>query len=133
VANADPSLVVRNRLNGSSSLVTDTNLFAGPIRPSPLAGVWCLATGGLAPEPFLGVDKDFRQKTVQVRVRSNPGDFAGGETLAVACFERLHKHIPSGWIDLLVREPWPTYIGQDANECHEWSLNVDCRIVESTA
>jgi len=130
---------VVTRLNGttwaSSTLATNTNLFRGQVRPVspgiPDECVFVLATGGPTNAPYLGTGKDYRDKAVQVRVRGAIDDFDGAETLALAVHARLHRHVPTGWVDFLVNEPQPIWIGFDDDRHPEFSLNIRARVSEA--
>jgi hypothetical protein len=132
-----PAAAVVTQLQGSSLGLTappasGANLFQGPVRPVkpghvPAQAVFCLGTGGPPPLIYGNLEgDDIRRSTVQVRVRSGQADFAGGEELARACLDALQRQKPAGFISFLVRESEPTYLAQDEQGCHEWSLNVEC-------
>lgn len=128
-AAAPDDAVVTKLAAAGLSLTSGANLFTGPVRPHhasnpPLASVFCLATGGPENRPYLGNAEDWREKTVQVRIRSAPRSFTVGRTLARNVLVALHRAAITGWTHCLVREAEPTYLGQDVNDCHEWSLNV---------
>lgn len=116
---------------------SSANLFMGPVRPAsgaqpgpnsiPTRAIFCLATGGPPPDPYLGSGLNLYESNVQVRIRSEQSDFAGGQTLARACIPVLQQAIPSGYISFLVQEAEPNLLGQDNQGAWEWSLNVRCR------
>jgi hypothetical protein len=113
-------------------LVPGTNIFRGPPRaPSagvPSKAVFCLGTGGYPPRPFVdGSGLCVRQPTVQITIRSDAEDFAGGEALARDVSNAVHMHPPAGYGDVLVRESEPTYLGQDEAGRHLWSINAEMR------
>lgn len=137
---ANPGLDIATYLaaDGTLSLVLGTSVFNGPVRPVsaqiPERAVFCLASGGPAPQAYLdGGAEDERIVTVQIRVRSAPGDFAGGLTLAQGCRDRVHHKLAaiaragSGgtYDDSHVLEDQPNYIGTDGQGCHEWAVNVE--------
>lgn len=122
---------------GSTTLASGANLFVGPARPQgqgvPLGpAVFVLATGGLPPQPYLGVDFELRTETVQVTVRARPERYADGLALARGVYETLVSSSPAGFIDLQPRESAPTYLGADANGCHLFTINCEARVVRAT-
>jgi hypothetical protein len=126
-----PDTAVRDALTGTNSLVSGTNLFAGPIRDLPGTipdkAVFCLATGGPAPEAFVSAatGNEERYHAVQVRVRGNPRDFASAVTLARGVRDTLHRTVPSGYLECAVRETEPNYLGQDEQGRDDFSINVE--------
>lgn len=115
---------------GGVTWAEDTNIFRGPVRAFndyiPHQAIFALATGGPAPEPFLATGStDFVRSYVQLRVRSNANDHVGGQTIARAIRDRLHKAAISGYVDSRVREAEPIYLGMDSFGHHEWSINTE--------
>lgn len=104
------------------------NVFVGVMRPvsavHPARSVWLLNTGGIAPQPSMGKDEDLHQAALQLRIRSNPGEFTPGENLARGCFETLHRAEPIGYAAVLATGE-PTYLEQDEQGCHHWALNFE--------
>lgn len=74
---------------------------------------------------FCGTAEDWREPTIQLRIRSPFYDYAGGLALARACRDRLHAAALEGYVSCLVREPEPVYLRLGPERCHEWSLNVE--------
>lgn len=116
------------------TLTKGTNLFAGPVRGHdvPDAGVpdeavFVLATGGPAPLAFIagGSGTEQRFSSLLIRVRSDPNDFQGGQTLARSVRDAIHHSIPTGYIEAAVRETDPSYLGVTNKGHHEWSIGVD--------
>lgn len=115
------------------------NLFAGPVRrPSPTGAVaeqpftphkavFCLATGGPAPISFVrrNTGPDVKRSTVQVRVRSEVNEFGNGQTLARGVWTALQRVVVTGYMSITVRESEPVYLGEDATNHHEWSINLE--------
>lgn len=117
-------------LDTALSLASGTNLFRGPVREvsadCPPTAVFCLTTGGPPPSPYIGIGEDFRRSTVQVRIRSDLADtFETGQELARSVLTALQRAVVSGYVWCYVRESEPNYLGQDDNENHEWSVNVE--------
>lgn len=113
-----------------------TNLFTGPVRPAqnaiPHQAIFCLDTGGPAPLPYLGGSSapNYSRPHVQVRVRSVPGDFAGGLDLARNVAAALNKASLTGYAACLLQQSTPNYLGMDAADHHEWSVNVELWLVQ---
>lgn len=136
MATPDADVVAKLVANspGGVALTSGTNIFRGPLRPAstsapgpssiPTKAVFVLATGGPPPSPYLGSGLNVYESNVQVMVRSELADFAGGQTLARACITVLQQAIPSGYISFLVVESEPNYLGADAQGCHLWSVNL---------
>lgn len=129
---APPDEAVRTVIDSALATLTfGTNLFQGPVRdPSvtvPHQSVFCLSTGG--PAPLLhsqgGAGPDIKRASVQVRVRSNVGDFAAGQALARSVWSALQRAVFAGYMNIVCRESEPVYLGQDDTEHHEWSVNVE--------
>ncbi len=133
MAQPDDAVVTKLAAAGLG-LTSGTNVFAGRIRPQgsgvPFASVFCEATGGPVNQPYLGNAADWRVKTVQVRVRSDPRAFETGQTLARGCLTALHRAALTGYTWCYVREPHPTYLQQDESGCHHWTLNVELGVKE---
>jgi hypothetical protein len=133
----DPEIDLAAYLNGktgSQSAVTlaeGTNLFTGPVRPvetgMPAEAVFVLNGGGPPAMPYFSSPISDRQSGVQVRVRSNPGDYAGGSELARDLFALVHEAPLSGYTYVLARQSEPNYLSQDDQGCHEWSINAIAR------
>lgn len=128
---AQPDAAVADALAAAGlSLAKGVNLFRGPVRPDLLGvankAVFCLATGGPRNERFLGTASDYRVSTVQIRVRTGPGEFDAGQTLARAIRDALHATQPEGYVSMQVREGEPNFLGQFADDdTYQWSLNVE--------
>lgn len=115
---------------GGIGLTSGTNLFTGPERPIgdgiPDEAVFVLASGGYPPEPFIdGSGQDYCISTVQIIVRSAIRSHDSGQTLARDVRDCVHKATIAGYVDLRVREAEPNYLGQDEQELHTWSLNME--------
>ncbi len=115
--------------NGAGAI----NLFASLVLPSsqdgneggvPAQAVFVAATGGPAPIPYLGRAGSYYQPTIQARIRSNPGDQAGGLALARLVRDALHEAVISGYVGALLEQPEPLPLGADGRNCYGWSVNV---------
>jgi hypothetical protein len=110
------------------------NIFTGPVRPTaspsgsglgvPAAAIFVLASGGPAPDPYLGspASSSYAPR-VQVRVRGNPGDNANALLVARTVRDKLHRAAISGYVSSLVQNAEPIYLAQDDAGSHEWSIN----------
>lgn len=115
---------------GIGSLTENTNLFLGHVSDGdgvPDEAVFCLATGGPAPQDY-GGQTALRTSfsAIQVRVRSAPFDFNGGQVTARAVRDALHRQPPAGYIDVLAQQSDPLPLpGPDESGRHEWSVNFE--------
>lgn len=105
------------------------NLLPGPVRDEPLVpdlAAFVLVTGGPPPIPYVsgGTGTNTIMSSVQVRVRSAPDDFAGGQAHARLARDRLHEFIISGYVEVRVREAEPLYLAMDEKRRHHWSINL---------
>lgn len=111
-----------------------TNIFRGPVRPFgagiPLHAIFCEATGGPVNQPYLGTATDWRVKTVMVHVRGNPLERHVAQDVAVQCLEALHRASLTGYTYSLVRESFPTALGQLEDGSWRFVLNVQLGIAE---
>lgn len=118
------------------ALTAGTNLFEGPVRAVgtgvPDEAVFCIVTGGPAPEPFINAGNvvEERVHSLLLRVRSEPGEFNSGQTLARSVRDAAHRASISGYLDVSIRECDPAYLGSDDEERHNWSIGVDMEVQE---
>lgn len=128
-----PEAAVAARLNGSSSLVTGTNLFSGPEQAVgtgiPSAAVFCRTYGGLSPVPYLGNSADLRTFSVQVLIRGDQGDYDTTRTLARTLWERLHRYLGAGggYIDFMCQQADPVDLGSGDDDRPRFAINLDLR------
>lgn len=127
---AGPATDLAAFINGSSGLVSGTNLFEGPRRAvgtgMPCKAVFVVATGGYAPVPFQDSSgQEFCIATVQVTVRGDAQSYASALALAQAVRNRVHHAAVPGYVETRVREPEPLYLGQDESAAHMHALNVE--------
>ena len=112
------------------ALTSGTNLFRGFPRGVdtgiPDQCVFCLVSGGQAPDPFVagGTGDEQRYSEVMIRVRSNPHDFQGGQTLARSVRNAVHHKVIAGYINVEVRESDPMFLGETEKGHSEWSIVV---------
>jgi hypothetical protein len=129
---------------GTTTLTRGTNLFSGPVRATQLLGtdipdvaVFCLATGSVQNDPYIGVDTALRRKTVQIMCRGPRNNVAEAEALGVLVIETLDRaqaadfpgSAPTGYIDTRT-DGHPNYLGPDGNNRYEYSVNALMRITE---
>lgn len=117
-------------VNSSSlALVEGTNLFTGPVRPTkssvPDFAVFVRTVPGPPPAPYLNNQVDLVTWVVEAVVRSNPGDYSGGEELALRLAEALHRSPPAGYVGALSRQAGPVYIRDDEQRRHYFSLPIE--------
>jgi hypothetical protein len=102
------------------------DLYAGPLRGTPIAAVAVLPTGGYPPITLMDAAHQDRVKsTVQINIRSEINDYVGGLTLGRAIIAALHKLPPVGYTECVVTTPDPIYIGEEKQGAHRWSINVE--------
>lgn len=129
---ADVAAFLDTQVAGASVLTLGTNLFVGSMRASsrtPSPCVWCLNTGGPAPEPYLGGDRSalFRP-TVQVLMRGPAGDLETGETFARAVYAWLHQRVVSGYVSWYARDSQPVLLQPEDSAQHAvWVINLECQ------
>lgn len=132
-----PDTDIVNHLDSAlGTLTKGTNLFRGPVRPVssyiPGEAVFCLSVVGFRPLAIIGQTLSNYSKQVQIRIRSDKNDYAGGYTLAKSILTTLHFASVTGdnYYDVRVREDEPGYLGVNEDDYHEWSLNVELFIIE---
>jgi hypothetical protein len=128
------------RIDSQTSLTVNVDLFASPERADtrvaaggvPAQAVFCLESGGDPPAAYVdgGSGLNLRVHAVQIIVRSNPRDYAGGKSLANSVRNAVHEAPIAGYLDVRVREAQPNYLGEDEKGCHRWSINVQLQIKE---
>lgn len=113
---------------GGSSAAKGTNLFHGPEQPAssliPDTAIFCLVTGGQAPEPYIGIGEDLGRVAVTVRIRDK--DFARGRATAQSAMDACQRGQPAGWVTVLCLQSEPGYIGKDDAEHHLWTFTAIC-------
>jgi len=106
-------------------------VYKGPVADSPDEGVFCLATGGQAPNSFFGQDpQQHKFKSAQIRVRSEKFKFKEGRDLTQSVWGLLKNAQPAGWIIVRMVNSDAIYLGRDAEDRHEWSINIIAEIIE---
>ena len=114
---------------------TSGRLFIGGAKdPSayiPNKAVFIMQHGGAAPHGYMdGGDTDYRRVRVQVQVRSETDDYAGGKSLAESVLAALHRaHFGSpGYVRVTVDTSAPLYWGRGEKEHHDWSVNATIEV-----
>ena len=108
-----------------AALTRDTNLFMGKLRSGTAEAVFVLASGGPEPLAYLdGTTIERRFSDVQCMVRSDRGDFSGGQVLARSVRDNLHHQTLTGYIDVRVMQSEPIYVAEEKDEHHVWAVNV---------
>jgi len=132
MATAADTLLAAHLSANIAGLTLGTNVFDGPVRAEdeasglmPGEAVYVTLDGGMAPLDTKGAEV-IRQAAVAVRVRSKTDDYAGGRTLAEACWKAAHHAALTGYMDVGCVTSAPAYLGQLADARHEWSFNVEC-------
>jgi hypothetical protein len=136
---AVPETDVVDRLDSAVAALNKSgasrNLFPGKVEPPgdyvPHQAVFVMASGGPAPLAYAGGSAvELDEPSVQVRVRSNPGDYAGGYALRTSVRNALHHQpLTADYIDIgLLQEP--LYLGEDEAGHHEWSINLKLQFEE---
>ena len=120
-------------------LMLGTNLYTGAVLPANVDGhqgnvpglsVFVNSVGGPPPLPYMGpaaTAGSLYSHGIQVRVRGYPDAQAAGLVLARQVRNALHRATIPGYLFCLVKESQPLYLGVDANNRHQWSINVDLR------
>lgn len=110
-----------------ADLADGYNLFLGPEQApesgTERAAVFILDTGNGDSYRFGGTSTDYRTYSVQVVVRASHYDYAGGQSLAQACWDALNHAAIAEWIYCLPQQSGPVYVGEDDQRQHRWSLN----------
>lgn len=126
-----PDTDMTTHLNTNVAALTyNTNLFRGPVVAEsayvPDLAVFCLSTGGPKPEAYIfgGTGVEEREHGLLIRVRSAPGEFEAGQTLARAVRDAAHRAVIAGYHDIYVRECDPAYYRLDDKGHHFWSIGV---------
>lgn len=135
----DVAAFIRSSLSAPPHSLTTTNCRAGSPRKAtenqgipgavPARCVFVLSTGGFSSIPFVdgGARTKDERPTVQIYVRSNPRDYSGGKALADAVHAAIDMRPPDGFYEARATTSEPTYVREDEQNHHEWSINVALR------
>lgn len=120
-----------------SAYVKGTNLFRGKPRDAlngvPIKSIWCLSQPGRQPMDYCQSNTHSPEDyfpAVQIIVRGVPGDFQAAQADAKLVLTAVHDVPPSGYIYCRATHSEPIYIGENDDESHEFSINVDLMISE---
>lgn len=113
-------------LEGENLGLRGTSIFEGPERDSALIGneaIFVLETSGEQDPMIGGLDAgDLQDILVQIVVRSEKEDFAGGKRRAAAVMEALHKKHPARYVSWTCSTPF--YFKRDEKNRHFWSITL---------
>lgn len=124
VAEVDITDALNGQTFGSTTLVTGSNLFRGPLSedvPDPEStNVFVVSMGGPAPDPYFGgpTGYDYFRESLWVWIRSPAHDMAEGRTVARAVLRFLHKRQISGYTMVLALNSSPESKGFDNSRRH---------------
>jgi hypothetical protein len=129
-AQVTPELAVVTLLDALAALTRKVNLFEGPVRAQsatvPHQAVFVLPSGGPAPEAYAdGTTTERRYSAIQITLRSDPKDYAGGWVLARQVKAALHHATVTGYVDIRAMQSEPIYVGPDEADRHLWSVNLE--------
>ncbi len=113
-----------------ATLTSGTNLFRGKRRPVgtnvPAEAVFCLIDGGPPTQAYADSTAiEQRHSAVQVSVRSDKDDYAGGLTLARQVRDAVNHATVVDYIDIRIGASEPNYIGEEDPGYHLWTINVE--------
>lgn len=111
----------------AAALVGETVRVGFP-QNEPDRGVWCIPTGGFAPEPIQG-GEDLRRPTVQVFCRAKARDDASLETLVWAALNAINRTAPTDYTSALPLGD-PTQLLPDENGRPRATFNVALVLIE---
>ena len=121
---------LNSKTAGGVVLTKGANLFIGQMRSgerTPAPAVFCLGTGGPAPEAYIGGDRSaLYRPTVQVLVRGPAGDDETGGNVAREVLAWLNQRVVSGYVSWFTRDSAPAFLGTDSGQHGQWSINVEC-------
>jgi hypothetical protein len=114
-----PAAMVAEILDAEGIGTLGTDLFDSHEPEKPDACITCYDSGGLPPDPKWGYDRP----RVHVRVRSAPGDKAGGYTIAKGVKDILLGITPGETVRGITMPGEISHEGQDQSRRHIWNLN----------
>jgi hypothetical protein len=106
--------------------------FIGPVRPAnppaiPHRSIFVLEHSGLPPTPYMdGSTTAWRRCRVNIRLRSNPHEYQTTRDNANTVWSAFQQStsVTNSWVRVTCDQSLPMYLGQDAFQCHEWTVNV---------
>lgn len=109
-------------------------LYAGPFpATAPDAMIACLASGGEQPAKYLGGDGTavYRPKvTVLVRGARGAGSYANARQRSCNAWQSLYEAQRSTYLQFLMQEPQPNFLGRDENGRPQFSFTVQLEYSE---
>ncbi len=125
----DIATAIASRLG--APYVLGTNVFEGPVRAAkngiPAEAIFVVPYAGALPQLQRGVatPTEIRQHRLQVRVRSDQEDYAGGQSLARDVLSEMSHNPPAGYHDVRPLQPHPIYLRKDEQGLHEFAVNFE--------
>ena len=130
----NPEVDLVDHLATALTLVAGTSIFDSPVRASGNGvaekAIFVAPSGGPAPQALAGQSLAFRRSFLQVRVRGDQQDYAGGLAFARSARDATQYAAIAGYTDVRIQETEPIYIGQDDQDRHEWTINVEMSFKE---
>lgn len=96
-----------------------------PSEHVPVDAVFVFKSGGLPPQPYIGVGKGFRQEFIEIRVRASESDFATGQALAQNIFDALHLRKVAGAVWLRAISGAPEYTRENKDDHPIWVMRFN--------
>lgn len=129
-----PGIDLVDHLATALSLTAGTDIFDGRVR-APGRGVaekavFVQPTGGPPPQALSGQTVAIRRSALQVRVRGDQEDYAGGLVFARSVRDAIQYAPIAGYIDVRIQDQEPIPLPQDDEEHHEWTINVEMSFKE---
>lgn len=123
----NPDKAVYDVLAADGTLSGET-IRVGRPNDTPVRGIWCLATGGIANVPIQG-DVDIRQPTVQIICRAKKERKDLALDLAYLVKAAINRTVPTGYTSARVlADPLP--ISPDENGRELVTLNVALVVID---
>ena len=124
-----PEALLATELATALTRTLGEDILYGPRRISKgsIKGEACFIkpTGGPAPQAYAnGNTVALRSAGLQIIIRSAKENWLTGQAFARDVRDATHFARPTGIMEYQIQEQDPTYIGQDEEGHHEWTLNV---------
>ncbi len=119
-------LDVSTALSGAGiGLTLGTNLFIGSFKAAsarvPINSTFIGPSPGAGPERFMGEVAEIRRPMVHIRLRN--GTFQAGDTLIRLIQDTMQAIAISGYLDVVAVQSEPTYLGENKEGHHLWSMS----------
>lgn len=112
-------------------LTLGSNLFAvaesNSNAPNTTPAVYCVASGGPAPAPYLCSKGSFHRLGVNVRVLGGKEAPQAGAQLARQVADKLQCATISGYVAVYLKDAQPVFAGLDDHDAPLWSLNAEAQ------